>query len=175
MKRLLTATVMAVMLVAAPAAAQQYPPSVNSLTVSDTTPTPGQTIDIEGRTFAAGAGVTVTMSSDDPVTLGSATADAVGVAALQATIPPDTKLGAHTITAVGEAPDGAELSLSVSINVVAVDGAGPGATDGASGSLPRTGSDSSIPLAKLGLALAALGGVVTAVASKRRRAAAAAA
>src|SRR5690606_23628789 len=123
-----------------------------------------------------GAGVTVTMSSDGQVTLGSATADAVGVAALQATIPPDAKLGAHTITAVGEAPDGAELSLSVSINVVAADDAGTGTTDpsGPSGSLPRTGSDS-IPLAKLGLALAALGGVVTAVASKRRRAAAASA
>jgi LPXTG-motif cell wall-anchored protein len=163
---------MAVVLMAAPAAAQQYPPNVNSLTVSDTTPTPGQTIGIEGRTFAAGAGVTVTMSSDAPVTLGTATADAVGIAALQATIPADTKLGAHTITAVGQAPDGTELSLSVSINVVA-DGSGTGAAP--SGSLPRTGDDSSIPLAKLGLALAALGGIATAVASKRRKAAAAAA
>src|SRR5687768_7149333 len=49
-KRLFVATAVAVVLMAAPAAAQQYPPAVNSLTVSDTTPTPGQTITAQGRT-----------------------------------------------------------------------------------------------------------------------------
>lgn len=158
---------MAILFMAAPAAAQQYPPAVNSLTVSDTTPTPGQTIGIEGRTFAEGASVTVTLASD-PVVIGSAAADASGVVSLQATIPAATPLGQHTITAAGQAPDGSELSVSVSISVVAADGA---ADPGASGSLPRTGDDSSIPLAKVGVALAAIGGVVTAVAAKRRKAA----
>ena len=171
MKRLFAAAAMAILFMAAPAAAQQYPPAVNSLTVSDTTPTPGQTISIEGRTFAEGATVTVTLASD-PVVIGSAAADASGVVTLQATIPTDTTLGQHTITAVGQAPDGSELSVSVSITVVAADGA---ADDPAGGALPRTGDDSSIPLAKLGVALAAVGGVVTAVAAKRRKAAALAA
>ena len=47
--------------------------------------------------------------------------------------------------------------------------------DPAGGALPRTGDDSSIPLAKVGIALAAIGGVATAVAAKRRKAAALAA
>ncbi len=77
-KRLLIVGVVVLTALAAPAAAQQYPPAVNSLTVSDTTPTPGQTISIEGRTFAAGSTATVALTSD-PVTLGSPTADAAGV------------------------------------------------------------------------------------------------
>ncbi len=171
MKRLFAAAAMAILFMAAPAAAQQYPPAVNSLTVSDLTPTPGQTISIEGRTFSEGATVTVTMTSD-PVVIGSAAADASGVISLDATIPTNTALGQHTITAAGQAPDGSELSVSVSITVVAADGT---EADPAGGALPRTGDDSSIPLAKVGVVLAAIGGVATAVAAKRRKAAALAA
>jgi len=172
-KGLIAAAALAIVAMAAPAGAQQYPPAVNSLTISDTTPTPGQTISIEGRTFATGSTATVTLFSD-PVVLGSAIADAAGVFALQATIPADTPLGAHTITAQGTAPDGSPLSLSVSLTVVPAQGAGAGAGNG-SGNLPRTGSDSSIPLAKLGLGMLAIGGIATAIAAKRRKAAAAAA
>lgn len=171
MKRLIVAAALAVLLFAAPAAAQQYPPAVNSLTVTDSTPTPGQTIGIEARTFAAGGQVTFTLSTGAVIATG--TADASGVVSVEGTIPADTPLGEHTLTAVGPAPDGSELSLSVTLTVVAAgdDEAG----ESASGSLPTTGSDSSIPLAKLGIGLAAVGGVVTAVAAKRRKAAAAAA
>jgi len=168
-KRLIAAVALAVVFMAAPAAAQQYPPPVNSLTVSDPTPTPGQTIGIVGRTFAPGATVTVTMTSG-PVGLGTAAADAAGIASLQSTIPADTPVGPHTIAAVGQAPDGSELSLSVSINVVSTDDATiTPAANGPGGSLPRTGDDASLPLARVGLGLAALGGVVLAVASKRRK------
>ena len=183
-KGLIAAGALAIVAMAAPAGAQQYPPAVNSLTCSDTTPTRGQTITIEGRTFATGSTATVTLStangspaavtpSAGSVALGSAIANDAGVFALQATIPTDTSLGAHTITAVGTAPGGSALTLSVSCTVVPAHVA-PGAGAGAS-NLPRTGSDSSIPLAKLGLGLAALGGIVTAMAAKRRKAAAAAA
>lgn len=172
MKRLFAATAMAVVLMtAAPAAAQQYPPSVNSLTITDATPSPGQTVGLEGRTFAAGASMAVVMN-EPTVDLGSASADDSGVASLETTIPADTSLGNHLITAVGQAPDGSELSLSVSINVVPADGAAtvtPNANaDG--GSLPRTGGDS-LPLANIGLGLAALGGLILAVTAKRRKAA----
>ena len=44
--------------------AQQYPPAQNSLTVSDTTPTPGQTIDITAQTFVSGSTVTLTLNSE---------------------------------------------------------------------------------------------------------------
>ena len=167
-KRVVVAAAVALVLLAAPAAAQQYPPAENSLTVSDTTPTPGQTIDIVAQTFVAGSAVTVTLNSE-PVLLGTATADPAGVASLSATIPANTPLGAHTIVAQGTASDGTPLTLTVSINVVAADGAG--GTGG--GALPRTGDDSSLPLARIGLTLAAIGGVVTAVAAKRRKSAAA--
>ena len=163
-KRLLIMGVVGLLALAAPAAAQQYPPAVNSLTVSDTTPTPGQTISIEGRTFAAGSTATVALTPD--VTLGSPTADAAGVIRLDATVPADTTLGSHTLTATGPAPDGTTLSLSLTLNVVAADGSGSGT---GSGSLPDTGSDSSIPLAQVGLGLAAFGGVVEALAGRRRR------
>ena len=168
-KRVVVAAAVALVLFAAPAAAQQYPPAANSLTVSDTTPTPGQTIDIVAQTFVAGSEVTVTLNSE-PVLLGASAADAAGVVSMSATIPANTALGAHTIVAQGTAADGTPLTLTVSINVVAADGSGSGAGGGA---LPRTGDDSSLPLARIGLALAAVGGVVTAVAAKRRKAAAA--
>lgn len=175
-KRLFVAAALAVVLMAAPAAAQQYPPAVNSLTVSDTTPSPGQTITIQGRTFAAGATVTITLASD-PVVIASGSADDAGVVTVEGTIPTDTTLGTHTITAAGDDPEGDPLSLTVSINVVPADGdiEGAAGSDGGSGAMPRTGDDSSMPLAKLGLALAAIGGVITALAAKRRRAAPAAA
>jgi LPXTG-motif cell wall-anchored protein len=172
-KGLIAATALAVVAFAAPAGAQQYPPAVNFLTISDTTPSPGQTITITAQTFAAGSSVTVTLFSD-PVVLGSSTADASGRIALQATIPTNTPLGSHTIVVDGTAPDGTPLSLSAAIQVVPAQGAGGTGGGGTSGNLPRTGDDSSIPLAKLGLVLAALGGVVTAIAAKRRKAAAAA-
>jgi LPXTG-motif cell wall-anchored protein len=172
-KGLIAATALAVVAFAAPAGAQQYPPAVNSLTISDTTPSPGQTITIVGQTFAQGSSATVTLFSD-PVVLGSATADASGIVALQATIPTNTPLGSHTLVVDGTAPDGTPLSLSASITVVPADGTGTpsGGSGSSSDDLPRTGDDASLPLAKLGLALAAVGGLITAVAAKRRKAAA---
>lgn len=172
-KGLIAAMALAIVALAAPAAAQQYPPAVNSLTLSDSTPTPGQTITVTARTFQTGSTVTVTLTSN-PVVLGSGTADAAGIMALQATIPVNTPLGEHTITADGTAPDGSPLSLSASLTVVPAAAAGAGAGAGAgggAGALPRTGTDSSLPLAKLGLGLAAIGGIITAVAAKRRKAA----
>jgi LPXTG-motif cell wall-anchored protein len=168
-RRLIAVASLVIVAMAAPAAAQQYPPAVNSFTVSDTTPTPGQTITGEARTFAAGATVTITLGAE-AVDVASGPADGAGVATMPITIPADTALGANTLTASGDAPDGSTLTLTVRLNVVSADGAGDDA--GATGSLPRTGDDSSIPLAKIGLALAAIGGVITAVAAKRRKAAA---
>jgi hypothetical protein len=170
-KRMVVAAAVTLGLLAAPAAAQQYPPAQNSLTVSDTTPTPGQTIDITAQTFVSGSTVTLTLDSG-PVVLGTPTSDPSGVARQSATIPASTPLGAHTIVAQGTASDDTPLTLTVSINVVAADGSGG---SGTSGGLPRTGDDTSLPLARIGLALAAAGGVITAVAAKRRKATTAAA
>ncbi len=165
MKRAMALALVLVGLMAAPVAAQQYPPADNSITVSDTTPTPGQTVTITAKTFLPGSTVSFTLASA-PVGLGTAAADAAGVSTIDAAIPADTTLGPHTITASGQAADG-PLSLTAAITVVSADGAAAPGTG--SGSLPRTGDDTSIPLAKIGLALAAVGGVLTAFAAKRRK------
>lgn len=169
-KRLVAAAAMAVVVLAAPAGAQQYPPATNSLTSSDSTPCPGQTVDIQARTFVAGSEVTFALNPES-APLGAATSDASGVAKLSATIPAGAADGAHTIVAQGTAADGSPLTLTVSVNVTACESGGSAA---GSGGLPRTGDDTSLPLARVGLGLAAAGGVVTAVAAKRRKAAAAA-
>jgi len=176
LKRVIAVMALTVLGMAAPAFAQQYPPSVNFLTISDATPSPGETITLTGQTFQAGSTVTLTLHSE-PVVLGSATADAAGKMALQATIPSDTPLGSHTITADGTAPDGSPLSLSVSLTVVPAQGGGNaqgnqgGNQGGNSGNLPRTGSEWTLFLAKLGIGLAAAGGVFVAIAAKRRKSA----
>lgn len=162
----------------APAVAQQYPPADNSIAVSDTTPTPGQTITVTARTFSPGAEVTVTLGPD-PITLGRGNAGEDGVLRTEATIPADTALGDHTVTAAGQAPDG-QLSLSARITVVSGEdddgaaGGGGAGGGGGDGSLPRTGSDLTTLLVQIGLALAALGGLLLALSRRRRRTAVAA-
>jgi LPXTG-motif cell wall-anchored protein len=172
LKRMIAAAALAVMLLAAPAAAQQYPPAVNSLTVTCPNPQAGNTVDIQGQTFAAGAQVTFTLASEQAV-IGTAVANASGIVSAQGvTIPAGTPDGAHTITGTGQAPDGSSLSISTNITVTSggcSSDVNPNA-DATGGSLPETGDDSSIPLLKLGLVLAAIGGIITAVAAKRRKA-----
>lgn len=179
MKRLFAATALAVVMLAAPAGAQQYPPAVNEVTATCAGAPPGSSVEVRARTFAPGSEVTITMASD-PITLGTATADADGIATLVAALPADTPLGTHTVTATGVAVDGSALAVSATVTIAAgptCQTAGGSDTDppAASGALPRTGDDSSVPLTKLGVTLAAVGGVVTAVATKRRKKAAAAA
>jgi LPXTG-motif cell wall-anchored protein len=167
-KRLFAAAIMTALFMAAPAAAQQYPPAVNSITVGCRTPAPGEAVDVQARTFAAGTQVTVSLND---AAIGSAAADGSGIASVKATIPADTARGAYDLTASGQAPDGSTLTLSTKISVANGCDAAAAAPAAPGGALPRTGDDSSIPLARLGLALAALGGVVTALAAKRRKAA----
>lgn len=161
---------------ATPAGAQQYPPADNRVTVSAACPEPGDTITVSARTFTPGAdvGVTLAPQGGDAVGLGNATADGNGVASLDVAVP-DVSRGPATLTASGDS-----LDLSASITICPFDEPaeedeaapfGPAPDDQAAGQLPRTGSDLG-PL-QLGLALAALGGLLMALAAKRRRRAAA--
>jgi LPXTG-motif cell wall-anchored protein len=174
-KRLIAAAALTVVMLAAPAGAQQYPPSVNELTV--TCPPAGSRIEVRARTFGPGTEVAITIASE-PIALGTAVADADGIAALAADLPSQTPVGDHTVTATGVSTDGSALTVTGNVTIAAgptCGTAGAGGTDTPdSGALPRTGDDSSIPLAKVGLTLAAVGGVITAVATKRRKRVAAA-
>lgn len=188
-KRALTVIIAAgaLLAVSTPAHSQEYPPPTNGIIISDSTVVAGQFIIIQAFTFAPGSSVTINFFSQ-PVTLGTATADASGVATLEAQIPTNASVGTHTITASGVDSTGAPLELSTGITVVPSESAGAGAGvgagggaagvgagaagAGAAGGLPKTGSDA-LPLARIAGALVAVGGGLLFI-TRRRRAAAAA-
>jgi len=155
-----------VLLVALPitAGAQEYPIDDGaSLTVSDSTVVPGQTITFEGRGFAPGSEATPTLFS---VVLGTFTADGAGTIRGGVRIPSDAELGPATLELRGVAPDGSVLVLTARLTVI---GGAPGAAadDGEpDGGLALTGS-SIVPWAAVGAALLILG--TTAVVAGRAR------
>lgn len=171
LKRIMVLAVAAVGVMAVPAAAQQYPPNVNSVTISDTTPCPGDAVTISGTVTATDfePGSTVVVTLDGGTQLGTPTVGADGTFSLGVTIPADLE-GEHTIQATGT---GSGVTLTASFEVNSCEATTTTAVAAPGGSLPRTGSsDSTMTLVRVGLALAAVGGVLLAVAAKRRRRAA---
>jgi LPXTG-motif cell wall-anchored protein len=139
--------------------AQTYPPA--AITAVPSVLTVGQPFTITGVNFPANATVTNVFNSQ-PVGLGSAVANAAGSFTLNATTPA-VPLGTHTIVATG---GGAEATTTVQV-VATQAGAGGGAQGAAP--LPRTGTSSTIPLARIGIALLAAGGLVLAMTHRARR------
>jgi hexosaminidase len=137
------------------------------VTASSSTCPIGATCAFSAQTFQPGSTVTFTLFSD-PVVLGTAIANAQGVATLEATIPA-VDPGVHRIEASGIGLDGQPLTVSLEINVPA--GTEVGGTDvGGAVDLPRTGADNSLPLSQLALTAIAGGGLLLLVANKRRSA-----
>jgi trimeric autotransporter adhesin len=179
LKRIAVIAGAVVALAAAPATAEGYPPGDNLITVSDTTPCPGDTVTVTAQTFIPGSPVEV---SFDTTHLGSPVANADGVVTLEATIPEGTPLGEHIFTALGSGIEEADLHLTANVEVVSCDvapttsvatgGGAAGGGDSGGGGLAFTGSNATTTLLRVGLALAAMGGVLLAVATKRRRSAA---
>lgn len=97
------------------AVAQTY--GSGNLTLSVANPPPGTPVDLTETGFKPGSPVDNTIASS-PISLGTATADAAGVARLTVTIPASLAAGStHTITASGVAPDGSPLALSATITL----------------------------------------------------------
>lgn len=174
MKRLVVLVVGAIGLAAAPAAADDYPPGDDLLTVSDATPCPGDSFTVTAGQFAPGSTVTVTLLPDS--VLGTPAAGADGNVSLEVTLSATQALGRQTIQAAGNDDEGKPLTLTASLDVVSCDEvppttAPPGTTPsgGGGGNLPTTGSDSTMNLLKVGGGLAAVGGVLIALAATRRR------
>jgi len=177
MKRLVVLAVAAFGLAAAsPAAATEYPPGDDLLTVSDVTPCPGQTVTVEAFEFVPGTTVTVTLLPD--AVLGTPVADENGVVTLDVTLSATQALGKVTVQAegAGTAGEGDVLTLTATVDVVSCDEVPPTTAPpvttpggGGGGNLPTTGSDSTMTLLKVGGGLAALGGVLVALAATRRR------
>jgi LPXTG-motif cell wall-anchored protein len=104
--------------------------------------------------------------------LGSATADAAGTVVFNGTTP-NVALGAHTVTYAGTAADGSPANYSLPVTVVAADGTGNTTTTGATGTLPRTGSNSTGTLMPIAAALVAGGALMVIITRKRATATAA--
>jgi LPXTG-motif cell wall-anchored protein len=152
------------MLVLTPSAlAQDYPPGTPGATVSDTTPAPGQPITIIARGFLPASTVTFDLFSA-PVRLGTAVADSNGTATLTATIPASTPPGVHHIEASGTGANGQPRTVSIAITVTGTQRA----------TVPRTGSNSSLPMAEIGVGALAVGGLLVLMARRRSKVSAAA-
>jgi LPXTG-motif cell wall-anchored protein len=131
------------LLVAAPVGAQGYGDVI--------TVTPGETITVSGSGCGAHDEVVIALDGE---TLTVVTADADGNFTARVTIPLDTSLGFHTLTA--SCSNGVVLTLT--LNVVA------------SGTLPTTGSsDSTGTIVGIGAALIVLGSAAVYGARQRRR------
>lgn len=148
MRKPVIAAVLAVMLAlfsASPAGAQTYG---EPITVS-----PGETITVTGSGCSPGANVKIFL--DDEL-LTSTTADDDGSFTVDVTIPLDTSLGLHTLTATCDG----SVTLTLTLNVVA------------SGTLPVTGSSDRTGLVVgIGAALVVLGAAALYGARLRRDAA----
>jgi hypothetical protein len=126
---------------------------------------PGQQMELVAVGFQPGETVAFYLHSE-PVYLGTAVADAFGVARLMATVPADVPAGAHTVTATGGtsgrwATLAVELALPVSaaVPVSAPVVVAPVAVT-APGALAVTGSQSGVLGLTAGLLLAVGGGLV---------------
>lgn len=157
LKGLVGLALVALLAIAPAAAAQQYPPSDNSITSpTGTTYNPGDPATFSAKTFQAGSETTFTFFSD-PVTLGTVRANSAGVATINTRIPANAAPGRHTVRASGINPQGQPLNVDLAITV-----RGDGAP------LPRTGASNSVDLSRVGIAALAGGGLLV-LASKKRR------
>ncbi len=135
---------------AATASAQSY--GTTSVSGSDTTPAPGQTITVSGTGCPPNSQVNFLF---DGSPAGGTTSGADGSYSGEVTVPSDASSGTHQITVeCGAVVMGLEITVS------------PAASGAA---IPRTGSSSTIPMTSVGLGLLAVGGLFV-VAARRRRA-----
>lgn len=131
-----------VLLAGVPASAQTYPPPQRSITVSDSTPRPGQSIDVVLQTCRPG---TVALIGIGLSLVGAPTVGSDGVARATVSVPRHLRPGRHTVSGVCLAPDGGALFLTTHIRVVAAPagGGGPGGPGGGGPVRPSPGGPGS--------------------------------
>jgi LPXTG-motif cell wall-anchored protein len=137
-----------------------YSPSRGTLSVSDTTPAPGDKETAFGCGYKPGSKVDVDLFSA-PVRVASVVAGADGGFTATFNIPAGTTPGSHTVESSGVNSAGQPLLLSASITV-----AGPAGAGGSD--LPRTGASSTKPLTAAGAGLVLIGAVAVVTARRRR-------
>lgn len=143
------------------------PPADGALDLSDITWTPAnETITAVATGYGEGSSVRFYLYST-PRELGSAVADANGVATLVVAVPADLPAGPHTVVSYGVDGTGATRVLAQQVTFAAPAAAGTAspapASPAAGAQLPRTGSSSArtaafgVALVLVGVALEALG------------------
>jgi hypothetical protein len=110
-------------LFAAPATAQTYPPPVRSITVDDATPRAGQSVKVTMRTCKPS---TRALFGLDLLLLGSARVGSDGAAVATIRIPAFVRPGRHAVVGVCLAPDGTPLVLHTDVRVTAAPASGKG-------------------------------------------------
>lgn len=150
----LAALVLAVVGMAAPAHAQDYPPQPG-ITVDKPNVDPGDTVRVTGRGCEPGASVTIQFNGQ---TVATVTAGSDGSFSGSFTVPAGTPGGTYQISATGCATQ--VLSTSITVGATST----PTTT---SSVLPRTGSGTTETLLRAGIVLVAAGGLL-AFAARRR-------
>jgi LPXTG-motif cell wall-anchored protein len=145
----------------APSDTTEREPSI-SLAAADARVTPGSTVGLSGRDFAADTELTVMLYST-PVQLAAVTTDARGTFDTMVTIPATTEAGEHRI----EVTDGNGDTAEVAITVVA---AGTAANGTAATGLADTGVSSLTPMLGGALALLVAGAGVLLIRRRQQRA-----
>ena len=164
LRRFLLTAVALWLALAGTAAAQTYATDTGSLTLGQSTTSPGGSVGVQGSGFQAGSDVQIVLiDGGDENVLATVMADDEGVINTTATLPTSFS-GTGVIEARGISPDGASLVLSSPIS---------SAAQSTSGSLARTGS-STIPWLVGGGIAAGVGVLLIALARQRRSATAAA-
>jgi hypothetical protein len=133
-----------------------YGPNAPVVGLSTSIIPPGGSLTVSGSSYQPGEGITIVLHSF-PATVGTTTADPSGNFSTTVTIPSDTPLGNHTITATGNT-SGTTASAGILVATSSTSGAG-GASSGSSGGVASTGSSSGGSLAFTGADLAATAGV----------------
>ena len=161
----------AALVLLAPAAGAQYSNvAAVSVTNSSDSCVPGQSITATAVGFAFFTTVTFRFNGQ---VIGTAQTDGEGNATLTVPYPDGVDPGTYQLTATGlSAVDNVTVTVTADIECLAptttTTTAGPGGAGTAAGPLPRTGSDSTGVLFRVGIVLVAAGGLLTLSARRRR-------
>jgi hypothetical protein len=171
----LLAAVCAAAVLAAPTAGAKTPPppdndaynaTCSGLTVSNTSPAPGEVVTVSGH--AAGANATIAIVLNNSTLLGTTTSDANGNFSTSVQIPADAPAGGNTIQAF-EVGDNTDPLTGCPAQVAALEITAGGGPVVSGEPQAVTGSNSTMPLVRLAFGLLAAGGLAMLV-SRRRKA-----
>ena len=141
----------------------------NAVSVTDTTPAPGQAVTITFNELGDRSSIVITVTPSAGVTLASLV-HASAPASITKQVTNGSASVSFTATNAGTYVVSNDAGQSVTLSVAAA-GAGSGSTD-ASGQLPATGGEVPGAIIWLGVGAIGLGGIAVAAAVARRRAAA---